>query len=133
VVGWGMNEMVADGLNEAGVSFGGLWYEPGLKYQEVGPGEESRALAATMSGAWILGNFSTIDELKKAVTEIKIFGYVLPALHMALLQTDDYSACRIISFQTGYYRHHGFSRLVGVIEIKFAVPFPDLQVRPLVG
>lgn len=83
VVGWGMNDMIADGLNEAGLSFGGLWYEPGLKYQEVGPGEENRALAATMSGAWILGNFSTVDELKKAVADIKIFGYVVPALHMA--------------------------------------------------
>jgi choloylglycine hydrolase len=83
VVGWGMDDMVSDGLNEAGLSFGGLWYEPGLKYQEIGPGEENRALAATMSGAWILGNFSTIDELKKAVAEIKIFGYVVPALHMA--------------------------------------------------
>jgi choloylglycine hydrolase len=83
VVGWGMDDMVSDGLNEAGLSFGGLWYEPGLKYQEVGPGEENRALAATMSGAWILGNFATIDELKQAVAEIKIFGYVVPALHMA--------------------------------------------------
>jgi choloylglycine hydrolase len=83
VVGWGMDDMVSDGLNEAGLSFGGLWFEPGLKYQEVGPGEENRALAATMSGAWILGNFSTIDELKQAVAEIKIFGYVVPALHMA--------------------------------------------------
>jgi choloylglycine hydrolase len=83
VVGWGMDTMVADGMNEAGLSFGGLWYEPGLKYQDIGPGEEPRALAATMSGAWILGNFSTVDELKKAVAEIKIFGYVVPALHMA--------------------------------------------------
>jgi choloylglycine hydrolase len=83
VVGWGMDDMVADGLNEAGLSFGGLWYEPDTQYQEVGPGEEQRALAATMSGAWILGNFSTVDDLKKAVAQIKVFGYVVPALHMA--------------------------------------------------
>ncbi|MBI5248923.1 MAG: choloylglycine hydrolase family protein [Desulfomonile tiedjei] len=83
VVGWGMDTMVSDGLNEAGLSFGGLWYEPGVKYQDVAPGEESRALAQTMSGAWILGNFSTVDELKQAVTEIKVFGYVVPALHMS--------------------------------------------------
>jgi choloylglycine hydrolase len=83
VVGWGMDTMVSDGMNEAGLSFGGLWYEPDTKYQEVGPGEERRALAQTMSGAWILGNFSTVDELKQAVAEVKIFGYVVPALGMA--------------------------------------------------
>ena len=83
VVGWGMDDMVADGLNEAGLSFGGLWYEPDTQYQEIGPSEEQRALAATMSGAWILGNFSTVDDLKQAVAQIKVFGYVVPALHMA--------------------------------------------------
>jgi choloylglycine hydrolase len=83
VVGWGMDTMVADGMNEAGLSFGGLWYEPNVKYQEVGPGEDQRALAQTMSGAWILGNFSNVDEIRKAVAEIKVFGYVVPALHMA--------------------------------------------------
>lgn len=83
VVGWGIDTMVSDGMNEAGLSFGGLWYEPDVKYQEIGPGEEQRALAQTLSGAWILGNFSTIDELKQAVAQIKIFGYVVPALGMA--------------------------------------------------
>jgi choloylglycine hydrolase len=83
VVGWGLDTMVSDGMNEAGLSFGGLWYEPGLKYQEVAPGQEHLALAQTMSGAWILGNFSTIDELKQAVSQIKVFGYVVPELHMA--------------------------------------------------
>jgi choloylglycine hydrolase len=83
VVGWGIDAMVSDGLNEAGLSFGGLWYEPDVKYQDIAPGEESRALAQTMSGAWILGNFSTVDELKSAVAEIKVFGYVVPALNMA--------------------------------------------------
>ena len=83
VVGWGLDTMVSDGMNEAGLSFGGLWYEPGLKYQDVEPGQERLALAQTMSGAWILGNFSTIDELKQAVAQIKVFGYVVPELHMA--------------------------------------------------
>lgn len=105
VVGWGMDDMVSDGLNEAGLSFGGLWYDPGMKYQEIGPGEENRALAATMSGAWILGNFSTIDELKKTVAEIKIFGYVVPALHMAPpahgIVYDAGGKCLVVEFGDG--------------------------------
>jgi len=83
VVGWGMDTMVTDGMNEAGLSFGALWYELDLKYQDVAPGEEQRALAQTMFGAWVLGNFATVDELKQAIKGVKIFGYVVPALHMA--------------------------------------------------
>lgn len=80
VVGWGVDDMVSDGMNEAGLSFGGLWYESDVKYQDVAPGEENRALAQTMSGAWILGNFATVEEVKQAIAGIKLFGYVVPAL-----------------------------------------------------
>jgi len=83
VVGWGIDTMVSDGLNEKGLSFGGLWYEPDVQWQEVKSGEERQALAQTMMGAWILGNFSTVDEVKKAVGEVKIFGYVVPELAMS--------------------------------------------------
>jgi choloylglycine hydrolase len=83
VVGWGMNSMAADGMNEAGLSFGGLWYERNIKYQDVPPGEEQRALAQIMVGHWILGNFSTVDEIKEAISGIRIFGYTVPQLGMA--------------------------------------------------
>ncbi len=83
IVGWGLNDMVADGLNEAGLSYGALWYEPDIQWQEIKTGEENRALAQTLFGAWVLGNFATVDELKKAIDEIRIFGYVVPELHSA--------------------------------------------------
>ncbi len=83
VVGWGIDDMVSDGLNEAGLSFGGLWYEPNVKYQDVPPGQEARSLAETMFGAWILGNFATVDEVKLAMDKVLIFGYVVPALGIA--------------------------------------------------
>ena len=82
IVAWGLDTLVTDGMNEAGLAFSALWFDP-VNYQEVAPGEESRALAQTMCAAWILGNFATVDELKEAVTKIKIFGYEVPALHMA--------------------------------------------------
>ncbi len=83
VVGWGMDTMVSDGMNEAGLSFGGLWYEPDVKWQNVPQGEEAKALAHILIGAWVLGNFSTVDEIKQAMEGVKIFGYVVPALGMA--------------------------------------------------
>ena len=83
VLGWGLNDMVADGMNEKGLSFGGLWYEPDVKYESVPPGRESRALAETIIGTWMLGNLSSIDELKTAIKDVIIFSYVVPALGQA--------------------------------------------------
>ena len=83
VVGWGLDDMVVDGMNEAGLTFGALWYEPDVKYQNVPPGQEARALAETMIGSWILGNFATVDEVKLAMAEVLMFGYVVPALGIA--------------------------------------------------
>jgi choloylglycine hydrolase len=83
VVGWGVDDMVSDGMNEAGLAFSGLWYEPDVKYQDVPQGQEARALAQTMFGAWVLGNFATVEEVKRAVSDVLIFGYVVPALGIA--------------------------------------------------
>ena len=83
VVGWDLDDMVVDGMNEAGLSFGALWYEPDVKYQDVPQGQEARALAETMVGPWILGNFATVDEVKLAMAEVLMFGYVVPALGIA--------------------------------------------------
>jgi len=82
-VGWDLDDMVVDGMNEAGLSFGALWYEPDVKYQDVPQGQEARALAETMVGPWILGNFATVDEVKLAMAEVLMFGYVVPALGIA--------------------------------------------------
>ncbi len=102
VVGWGMDDMVTDGLNEAGLSFGALWYEPDVKYQDVPPGQEARALAETMVGPWMLGNFATVDEVKLAMSEILMFGYVVPALGIAppghIVLYDASGKCIVIEF-----------------------------------
>jgi choloylglycine hydrolase len=105
VVGWGIDAMVSDGLNEAGLSFGGLWFETDVKYQDVGPGEQDRALAQTLCGSWILGNFATVDELKQAVDGVKVFGYVVPALGSAPpahgIITDASGKCVVMEFGDG--------------------------------
>ena len=71
---FGDEAMVTDGLNEAGLAFSGLWYEADTKWQQIGPGENSIALANAVVGSWILGNFATVDEVKTAIGKIKIFG-----------------------------------------------------------
>lgn len=135
VVGWGIDTMVSDGLNEAGLSFGGLWYDPDIKYQDIAPGEERRALAQTMSGAWILGNFATIDELKSAVAEIKIFGYVVPALHMAPpahgIIHDASGKCVVMEFGEG--KVHLYDNPLGILTNAPDFPWHVNHLRQFIG
>jgi choloylglycine hydrolase len=134
VVGWGIDTMVSDGMNQAGLSFGGLWYDP-VEYQQVAPGEESRALAQTMSGAWILGNFATVDELKKAVADIKIFSYVVPELHMAppghAVIYDSSGKCVVMEFGDG--KVNLYDNPLGVLTNAPNFPWHITHLRQFIG
>ena len=78
-----------EGLNEAGLSFGVLTLRCS-KYQTVSEFQKSQALALMDVGTWILGNFATVNEVKEAIRNVRIWGekikplnYV-PGLHIAL-------------------------------------------------
>ncbi len=75
---FGDEAVITDGMNEAGLAFSALWYEADTKWQQVGPNENNIALANTMFGTWVLGNFANVEEVKKAIGKIKVFG-----LHMS--------------------------------------------------
>jgi len=135
VIGWGMENMVADGMNEAGLSFGGLWYEPDTKYQEVGPGEEQRALAQIMCGSWILGNFATVDEVKKAVADVKIFGLVVPALGIAptahCIIYDAGGNCVVMEFEDGVVKM--YDNPLGILTNSPNFPWHVNNLRQYIG
>ena len=69
----------ADGMNEKGLSAKFLWL-PSVGYQTVPDGEEAKALDATLVPDWILGNFSTVAEVKKALPTVLVWGNTLPGL-----------------------------------------------------
>lgn len=98
-----------DGMNEEGLSFGYLWM-PGSKYQTVGPKEESKALDFVDFGDWILGNFASIQDLKKALPHVLIWGHALPPLptippiHVAV--HDAFGAHLVIEFIDGDMKVH---------------------------
>ncbi len=65
-------EFVAEGLNEAGLS-AGLFYFPGYgKYEEYDPHEKRRALADLQLVSWLLGSFSTVDEVREAIENVTV-------------------------------------------------------------
>jgi choloylglycine hydrolase len=69
-------ENIVDGLNEKGLSVGGLFFT-GSEYQKAEPG---KSLALTDLAKWLLGNFETVDEVKRAIKAINVVGVYLPAL-----------------------------------------------------
>ena len=63
---------VVDGTNEAGLS-AGLFYFPGYgQYQEFDQADAERTIADFQFVPWILSSFSTIDQVKDAVKNVRI-------------------------------------------------------------
>ena len=72
---FGEKAAILDGMNEAGLSVGFLWFTES-KYQEpIGDW-----LAVTDLAPWILGNFSSVDEVKRALPKLNVVGVYVPQL-----------------------------------------------------
>jgi choloylglycine hydrolase len=69
-----------DGLNEAGLSFGYLWLPGVTQYPTVAPQDLKNALDFIDFGAWALGNFATVAEVKAALKTVRIWGHAVPPL-----------------------------------------------------
>ncbi|MBX9952551.1 MAG: choloylglycine hydrolase family protein [Candidatus Obscuribacterales bacterium] len=97
-------ELSLDGLNERGFSIELLWL-PGSKYQTIAAGDESKAVSLLDFGTWLLGNFSSVEEAKAALKNIRVWAPSLPewggepTAHIALHDADGKSA--VIEFTDG--------------------------------
>lgn len=78
------NELaIMDGLNDQGLSIG-LFYFPGYaQYTPLTKENASRAIAPQDFGMWVLGNFATVDEVKRAVKDIAVVPTPMPGLGSA--------------------------------------------------
>lgn len=65
-------DQLLDGVNEKGLAFGALYFPGYAHYQEIAPHERKKALAPWELGTWLLTTCATTDEVKKALTQIKI-------------------------------------------------------------
>lgn len=70
--------IAVDGMNEAGLSVGHLWL-PGTKYQTVSQGQEKSALCLIDLGHWILGNFSSVEDVKDAIKSVRVWAPSMPS------------------------------------------------------
>jgi len=77
--GFGL-DIAVDGLNEKGLSVGALYFPDAAVYQEVEPGNESKAVASIDLPLYILQNFTTVDEVREAIPNITVWGARVEAL-----------------------------------------------------
>lgn len=75
-----------DGMNEQGLTFEYLYLPGETQYQAIPKGEDSKALPYSLFGDWVLGNFKTIEEVKKALSTIYVSHQIIPQLGNAELQ-----------------------------------------------
>ena len=65
-------EFIAEGINEAGLS-AGLFYFPNYgEYVPYDPGQKERSINDLQLASWILGECATVDEVEKAVKNVRI-------------------------------------------------------------
>lgn len=82
----GVKTAVLDGMNEAGLAIEFLWFTE----SQYSKAKDSDWLAVTDLGNWMLGNFATVGEVKKAISKLDIVGaYVkqlrsVPGFHAAV-------------------------------------------------
>jgi choloylglycine hydrolase len=67
-----------DGMNEAGLSVEFLWFTES-KYQEA---KNGGWLSIGDLSHWLLGNFATVDDVKKALPRMTVVGIFVPQLGM---------------------------------------------------
>ena len=72
---FGEKEAVLDGMNETGLAVEFLWYTESQYQEAVG-----NWLPVTYLAHWLLGNFSTVDEIKRELPKIKVVGAYVPQL-----------------------------------------------------
>jgi choloylglycine hydrolase len=63
-----------DGLNEAGLGMGALYLPGFAEYETIAPANAGKAVSNIAFGAWVLSQFSNVDEVKVALTGIQVWG-----------------------------------------------------------
>lgn len=130
-----MDYGISDGINETGLSASLLYYND-AKWQDVAPGQESKALAQVMLCDWILGNFSSVDEVKTAIQKVKVFGYAMPELKMLVIPChfivyDAKGGCIVIEYDEGVC--HVYDNPLGLMTNAPSFPWQINNLRQYIG
>jgi choloylglycine hydrolase len=124
-----------DGLNEKGLGFGALYLPGETEYQTVKAGDEARALSNISFGAWVLGNFANVDEVRKALANVVVWGETVPQLGafapLHYVVTDAAGKSIVIEYVGG--QMHVYDNDVGVLTNSPVYPWHIQNLRNYVN
>ncbi|MFA6034227.1 MAG: linear amide C-N hydrolase, partial [Myxococcota bacterium] len=130
-----MDYGITDGMNEKGLAIGLLWFESDMKYQDVAPGENARALAQAMVGDWVLGNFAAVEDVKREIQKLKVFKYTDPATKMAptlhFIVYDANGGSIVIEYENGVC--NVYDNPLGIMTNAPRFPWQVTNLRQYVG
>jgi choloylglycine hydrolase len=135
IASFGMEYGLSDGMNEKGLAIGLLWFETDMKWQDVAPGEEKRALAQGMVGDWILGNFASVEDVKREIRNVKVFNYtdpktkISPTVHFIVY--DGKGGCIVIEYENGICNI--YDNPLGIMTNAPRFPWQLTNLRQYVG
>lgn len=106
--GYGVKQQLfLDGLNDQGLSLSGNELNPSTSMSSLGS-DNSRILSGQLFSTWVLGNFKTVDEVKKVLSggavriwlpDVKLFDSLPVPLHYAI--HDKSGGAIVIEFTDG--------------------------------
>ena len=96
-----------DGMNEAGLTVGALFFPGFAEYQEPSADQQSTTISSVDIVNYLLGNFKTVEEVRQAMPKIRVvrnadiekeFGMPVPLHHVV---TDATGASIVIEYTKG--------------------------------
>jgi len=104
-------DLVADGINEVGLACGAFYFSGCAGYQELQKELYKSTLSQYDLVGWILGNFATVDEVKAALDNIRVYGLaimitestIMPLHHIVY---DAKGGCIVIEYVEGELNIH---------------------------
>lgn len=122
--------VVMDGFNDKGLSVGVLWL-PGTIYPEAASPPQGNQLFFADIGAWLLGSFASVEEVKEALGKVQIYagpvkGFsFIPPVHFSIHDTQGKSL--VLEFLEG--KTHLFDNTVGVLTNAPEFPWHVTNIR----
>jgi choloylglycine hydrolase len=106
-----------------------------MKWQDVAPGERKRALAQGMVGDWILGNFVSVEDVKREIRNVKVFKYtdpitkISPTVHFIVYDAN--GGCIVIEYEDGMCNI--YDNPLGIMTNAPRFPWQLTNLRQYVG
>lgn len=132
---FGDESTIVDGMNEAGLAASGLWYEADTRWPSVVSKDSAKALSHVMLISWSLGNFSSVAEVKAALSKVKVYGLYMPQMKMApplhFALHDATGASIVVEADNGEV--HVYDNPLGLLTNAPSFPWMVTNLRTYVG